>query len=366
MIKVIGYGTLYIFCSTALISFNKYLMHEGRFPFAVTLVLLHNLVGAGLACGLYIAKPSLFPSISDQHQKVPVDRNLFLYGVVPIALMFSCQLVLTNTAYLHSSIAFLQMMKEGNLVLVYILSLIAALETFSWRQVQVLLAVIFATSLTIKGELHFSPTAFTIQGIGQLFESGRIVMQMIVLTAAGRKLDALTYMLFVTPLCVLILGVFVSGLWIYGPVSSIPMPATSDFMEWWPLLVMNGLVAFSLNLAIAMFIKNSSAVSFILAGIFKDGAIVAVGAFVLAEEVSRLQLLGFGIQLLGIVTWSAMKSFPDHFKDGVVKGMCSVMLEGGGPKPRLDPSTKGKVAEPPRSFASAEKSYGTLEEARTR
>merc|ERR1719436_2246107 len=105
-------------------------------------------------------------------------------------------------------------------------------------------------------------------------------------------------MLLVTPLCVGILGIFISFLIYVWPMPHCRLPEVSDIMEWWPVLLVNGLVAFSLNLAIAMFIKNSSAVSFILAGIIKDGAIVAVGAVLLAEEVSSLQLVGFTIQLL--------------------------------------------------------------------
>jgi len=65
------------------------------------------------------------------------------------------QLGPSNTAYTRLSAAFLQMMKEAHTVLVYVLSLIAALEIFSWRHVQILICVIRATTVTINGEFHF-------------------------------------------------------------------------------------------------------------------------------------------------------------------------------------------------------------------
>lgn len=350
-------------------------MHEGRFPYAVALVLIHNVIGAGLASLIYLVKPSLFPSLNDRPEttpeKAPVDKKLILYGIAPIALIFCFQLVLTNTAYLHSSIAFLQMMKEGNLVLVYLLSLAAALEVFSWRHVQVLLIVVFATTLTIKGELHFSLLAFAMQGTGQLFESVRIVLQMLVLTSAGQKLDALTYMLLVTPICVAVLTVFIFGLIYFGPLPHCRLPEVSTIVEWTPVLLLNGLVAFSLNIAIALFIKNSSAVSFILAGIVKDAAIVALGFFLFAEDVSSLQMVGFSVQLLAIVTWSMMKSFPEQFQDGIFRGVWTVLQDHQAYRDRAIASSlacnvpeiesvKQKMLPPPRQPGD-EHSYGALE-----
>merc|ERR1719272_313456 len=89
--------------------------------------------------------PSLFPSLTDPARRVVVDRDLILKGALPIALFFSGQLVLSNTAYLHSSVAFLQMMKEANIILVYTFSLMVALERFSWRSIKILICVLVAT-----------------------------------------------------------------------------------------------------------------------------------------------------------------------------------------------------------------------------
>merc|ERR1719310_2631713 len=178
-----------------MIAFNKYLMHEGRFPYATTMVLIHSGFSAFCALMLFLIKPSLFPSLTDPDQKVSIDRSLILHGALPIAFLFSIQLVLSNTAYLHSSLAFLQMMKESNLVLVYVFSLIAALETFGWNKILLIAMIIFATMLTIHGELNFSWTGFCIQGSGQLFESAKIVMQAVLLSSAGHKLDVLTYVM---------------------------------------------------------------------------------------------------------------------------------------------------------------------------
>jgi hypothetical protein len=342
-IHVGSLGLGYVACSAGLIAYNKYLIHEDRFPYAICLVFIHAIFCSACAGMLYLVMPSLFPSLSDPAKKVEVDSSLILNGALPIAVLFAAQLVLTNTAYLHSSVAFLQMMKEANLVLVYVLSLMASLEKFSWRSVGILVFIVFATTMTIHGEVNFSWTGFAIQGVGQIFECCKIVLQAMLLSSAGRKLDALTYVLLVMPLCALVLGIGM-GLLMAFPHSHFLTPEWHHLVQWWPHLLGNACVAFALNVVIALFVKHSSAVSFILAGIVKDAMIVAAGTFFFHEIVSFVQAVGFGLQLSGIMLWSTIKSFPERFNDGIVAGFSSLAC---GTQP-----IKGKTAFGKDSYGS--------------
>jgi len=334
-ISIVLAGLLYIGVSATLINFNKYLIKPNRFPYSSALVLLHTMMGSCLSGGLFLIKPSLFPSITDSAAKVSIDRRLILRGAAPIAIFFAIQLVLTNTAYLHSSVAFLQMMKEANVVLVYGFSLIAALETFSGRHAQVLVCVLLATTLTIQGELHFSLAGFLIQASGQIFESLRIVLQGVLLT--GKKLDPMTYQLLISPLCFLFLASFMGCASFAGPsMSKLGLPPMSLVIAWWPILLANGLVAFALNVSIALFMKMSSPVSFVLAGIVKDCAIVSVSALFMHEDISGQQIIGFSLQLCAILLWSLMKRFPEEFENGMAAGLLSVLLGSGSSESKIE------------------------------
>jgi hypothetical protein len=325
MIFVSCLGAGYIFCSSGLIAYNKFLMDEDRFPYAASLVLIHAVFCSCCAAILYLVKPSWFPSLSDPAKKVAIDGDLILKGAMPIAFFFSVQLVLSNTAYMHSSLAFLQMLKEANLVLVYVFSLIACLEKFSWRSVGVLGLVCFATALTIHGEVNFSWTGFCIQGISQLFECCKIVLQAVLLSSAGRKLDALTYVLIVMPICAVFLAGGIAALHVF-PHEHFLVPDFHHLVQWWPHLLANACIAFVLNVVIALFIKYAAAVAFILAGILKDAMIVAVSAFFLKEVVTGIQTFGFALQLAAICLWSMIKTFPDRFENGIVQGFHGLVL----------------------------------------
>lgn len=83
---------------------------------------------------------------------------------------------------------------------------------------------------------------------------------------------------------------------------------------------MNAAVAFCLNITIAFYIKHTSGVSFILAGVAKDVMIVIAGAILFKEHVSALQTFAFTLQIGGVFTWSLVKTFPKNFDDGLVNG----------------------------------------------
>ena len=347
MALVFGLGVGYIATSAGLISYNKFLISEGRFPYAVPLVLCHAIFCSVMAGLLYLVFPSLFPSLTDPERKVAVDRDLILKGALPIAIFFAGQLALSNTAYLHSSVAFLQMMKEANLALVYTFSLAVALEKFHWRSASILVLVVFATALTIHGELFFSWTGFFFQGSSQLFECTKIVLQAMLLSSAGKKLDALTYVMLVMPLCAVFLSMMLGVLiWVH-PNEHMAVPDWNTVMLWKGHLFMNSCVAFCLNVVIALFVKHSSAVAFILAGVVKDAMIVFAGVVVLSEVISGLQTFGFIMQLGLIMVYSLAKTFPDKFEPGIMTGLSWVFF-GTNPTP---------------SAKALEKDYGSLESA---
>jgi len=112
---------LYIVNSSGLIAYNKFLMSEGRFPFSIALVMCHMLVCSIFSGTLYCVRPDLFPALHNKDNAQNIRK--FMYWILPISVAFAGTLVLSNQAYLYCSLAFLQMMKEGNLILVYVASL---------------------------------------------------------------------------------------------------------------------------------------------------------------------------------------------------------------------------------------------------
>lgn len=337
---------LYILLSSSIIAFNRHLLQPERFPYAIALVWAHCVFCSIMAVLLYLVCPHLFPSLSDPAKKVTLDRSLFLHGLLPVALCFSGQLALSNSALKYSSVSFLQMMKQFNIVLVYALSLCVATEKFGWRSAGLLTIVVFATSVTVHGEMHFSWDGFVYQASSQLFECTRIVLTAVLLTSAGKKLDVLTYVMVVMPLCLITLSAALGLLVYFSPNPTHYMPPGDLILQWMPMLIANCCVAFSLNVAMAFLVKYSDAVVYMLSGILKDVFIVAVASVVLSEEVSAIQWAAFAVQCLTILVYSAQKTYPDKFDTGIIDGMKFVLFS-------IEPPESTKVSKDALSYGSA-------------
>ena len=163
-----------------------------------------------------------------------------------------------------------------------------------------------------------------------LCEGLKLTLQSYSLSSAGRRLDALTYVLLVAPMVLAVLGAMVLGLQVAWPgcPEALRLPPWHVVVQYRWLLIGNGVLAFAMNVSHALFIKNSSAITFILTGVvLKDVVIVSVASVVLGELLSGTQVLGFGMQLLGIFLWSMMKAAPQLSSVGAEPGRASVQWE---------------------------------------
>lgn len=324
ILNVFLLGSFMILCSAAVINYNKFLI-SGRFPFPTHLVLCHMASGSIFSGLTLLMAPSLFPSFQDPARRAEINGKFLFSRVMPIALLFAASLVLSNVAYLYASVSFLQMMKQSNVVIVYVLSFFCGLEVLRARNLLILLFILTCTTMTITGEMNFSLKGTLIQGSCQVFESIRLVLQSILLGGA-MKLDALTYNLFVMPFCfcsiAVLLGIDYVSPGLFG--KDLQTPARSDFLANWYLLLPNFAIAFMLNIAIALFIKRSSALSMVMASLIKDASVVIVSVVLMSDAISQQQVIFFSLQLFGIFTWSMTKTFPEKFENGLLNGFIAL------------------------------------------
>lgn len=363
-LELVLFGGCYIASSACLINFNKWLLNEDRFPYPLYLVLYHSILTTLLALILFLFSPSLFPSVTRAGPATAlVTRRWMLWSGMPIAFFFSAQLVLSNTSYMHSSVAFLQMMKESNMVFVYILSLLFALEVFSLSSVQVLVALFAATLMTVHGELSFSAIGFRIQATSQVFESIKVTLQGYLLSGEG-KMDAMSYALLIMPLCGMLLSFALVVLEVLNRFvpellgMHLQLPAAGRIHQWWPQLLLNGAVAFMLNVVTALFLRRGSPVAFVMAGMLKDMCIVLTSVFLMSEKISRMQACGFALQLLLILAYAVVKRHPERFHAGVLKGCVGAVRDGSLDPPKTAAQEKEEGRAQPDG--SPQKTYGSV------
>eukprot|EP00413_Alexandrium_margalefii_P029875 CAMPEP_0204578114 /NCGR_PEP_ID=MMETSP0661-20131031/42738_1 /ASSEMBLY_ACC=CAM_ASM_000606 /TAXON_ID=109239 /ORGANISM="Alexandrium margalefi, Strain AMGDE01CS-322" /LENGTH=352 /DNA_ID=CAMNT_0051587015 /DNA_START=57 /DNA_END=1115 /DNA_ORIENTATION=+ len=326
-----GFCLLYIIVSTGLIRYNKLMMRKDHFPHALALSACHMLVCSVLCTSLYVVRPSMFPGMETSKGQ----RLGLMKWFVPIGLCFAVMLFGSNQAYVYCSVTFLQFMKEANVMLVFVFSCFVGLQSFTRLRCLVIAWVIFGATLTVSGEVHFKWIGFIFQGVSQLAEVTRMIMGEFVLT--GRKMDPLTYNMFLAPICLAVLIVANAAHWSPGTLE--------DFAEWWPLILGNACLAFCLNILVATVIKECSAVGFVLTGLIKDIVIVIFSAVAFHEHVTRKQAEAFIITIFGVFFWSYMKIYPDASLVRMLERLLCMQHEAPSEKKALLPKDPPSRAE---------------------
>jgi len=311
----------YIVCSAALINYNKFLMHEDRFPHSIALTWLHMASNFCISCLLYACFGTrLYPTIST----IGDAPGSMMKKLVPLSLCFAVSIVLSNEAYMYCSVPFLQMCKELNVALVYCLSLAVGLEIFHVRTGMILLVVCIGCGMAIHGEMRFSMVGFMIQFTGQCAEAIKIVTQQIMMQ--GSKLDPLTMVLIMSPLCLVTLSIMLCFMW-----------EPNILAHGWALshhLAMNCACAFALNVAVASVIKYASGTAFVLAGVVKDISIVVAASLFFTALISPIQWVGFCIAVGAIGMHSLLKSLPNAAEKRGIVGTMYLAFSGRGDLPR--------------------------------
>lgn len=304
-------GLLYIIVSAAMIESNKWLMLEGNYPYPTALCVFHMLTSSVLSFALWVIAPGFFTGMA----KLRIDRA-FLGKFLPIGIAYSGTLVLSNLAYKYCSVAFIQMVKEGNIVLIYLASMLLGLECFSKTGAFLLLLVSVGAGTAVYGEINFSVFGLFVQMSSQIFEVMKILTQTILMSAKGHRLDPLSMVLFMSPISLMMISIFFLACH-YDQLDQV----RHDTIRMWPFLALSSLVAFSLNVVVAMAIWMFSSVGYMLAGVTKDIAIVVSSAIIFQDAITGTQGRGFSLALIGVVAYSSYKMNIDCFQeDSILKG----------------------------------------------
>jgi drug/metabolite transporter (DMT)-like permease len=300
IISVLFTCSIYVVLSGGLINFNKYLVHKGRFPHPMQLTACHMLGGIILSGITYLIRPSMMPAMkTTQGKKLTVYKYL-----IPVGGLFAIMLFCSNSAYIYCSVAFLQFMKEANIILVFCISCLVGLQQVNRQRIVVIAWIILGSALCVSGDVHFALMGFIFQLCSQFAECSRAVLNEIVLNG-DLKLDPLTYTLLVSPVCLVVLVIGSAITW-----NSEVIP---DFVKMWPWIIPNSCLAFLLNVWIYTVIQTTSAVGFIITGVVKDIVLVAFSAAVFTEhEITTQQWICFMVTLSGVFFWSLMKVAPQH------------------------------------------------------
>ncbi|KAF5981682.1 triose-phosphate transporter [Fusarium coicis] len=135
----------------------------------------------------------------DGRHDLPKTWTFFLATVLPIGIASSGSLVCSNLAYLHLSVALIQMLKAASPFTVLIAQMLFGLTSPTRAQIINILIIVFGVAIASAGTLDFSFIGFLFQFGGLGFEAVRVVLIEILLSREGLKMDAITGLYYAAP-----------------------------------------------------------------------------------------------------------------------------------------------------------------------
>lgn len=189
-----------------------------------------------------------------------VQREIYVKSILPIAVLFSGSLILSNSAYLTLSVSFIQMLKAFTPVAIVITSAVFKIQALNTKLLAIVVLISTGCALAAYGEIDFSMVGFLFQTSAVVFESSRLVMIEVLLR--GLKMDPLVSLHYYAPICSIINACFLpftEGLAPFRELARIgPL-----------ILFTNAATAFGLNVAAVFLIGTAGGLVLTLAGVFK-------------------------------------------------------------------------------------------------
>eukprot|EP00927_Polykrikos_kofoidii_P053430 TRINITY_DN4796_c0_g1_i1.p1 TRINITY_DN4796_c0_g1~~TRINITY_DN4796_c0_g1_i1.p1 ORF type:complete len:425 (+),score=51.93 TRINITY_DN4796_c0_g1_i1:104-1276(+) len=263
-----------------------------------------------------------------------IDAKTIGGKLLPVAACFALTLALGNRAYMHSSVSFIQMIKASHGPMTYIFSVFLGTESFLRSKFELTFLIGLGVVLSVTGELRFSSIGFVCQVFASITESSRVALIGLLLNRVGLRMSPLMALSYYAPLCFLLLLPFVA-------LTEQP----EDWAAWrheleskvgYSWVVLNGLLAFALNVIVVLLIQRTSAIVYILCGIAKDIMIVVISVSCLSAPISFQQVVGYAVALGGIQIFNQVgKRTMEFEKHGTLRATLGLLQQLVFPSKRV-------------------------------
>jgi len=278
--------------SIAVILANKWLLAYSGFPYPLSLTLWHMFICStvGFLC------VRVFKLVKSHN--MPMSE--YMRRVVPIGILYAASLWLSNSAYLYLSVSFIQMTKSLMPGLVYSCGIALGTEKFSSSSALNMLLIAFGVLVCAIGEANLVMKGLIQQLVALLFEAARLTLVQILMAGKGIKLNPLQSLYYVSPACLLCLLVPFSFVELQELLRDPPVIYPAVFLG-------NGMIAFSLNLAVFLLIGKTSALTMNIAGVIKDWLLIFFSYSVFHAPVTRLNMIGYIFCCSGVAVYNYQK-----------------------------------------------------------
>ncbi|KAI0520220.1 hypothetical protein KFK09_007691 [Dendrobium nobile] len=285
------------FSNIGVLLLNKYLLSIYGYRYPIFLTMIHM-----VSCSLYslaaIRWLRLVPlqSVSSRKQ---------LFKIAALSGIFCFSVVCGNTSLRYLPISFNQAVGATTPFFTAIFSLLITCQRESGAVYLALLPVVLGIVVASNSEPLFHLFGFLVCIGSTAGRALKSVVQGILLTSEGEKLNSMNLLMYMSPIAaVMLLPV---TLWMEGNIAGTTAAKAAEDPRLLFFLFVNATVAYLVNLTNFLVTKHTSALTLQVLGNAKAAVAAVVSVLIFRNPVTVMGMTGFGITVFGVVLYSEAK-----------------------------------------------------------
>ncbi|KAG2723837.1 hypothetical protein I3760_02G189300 [Carya illinoinensis] len=276
---------------------NKYLLSNYGFKYPIFLTMCH-MTACSLLSYVAIAWMKIVPMQT-------IRSRVQFFKISALSLVFCVSVVFGNVSLRFLPVSFNQAIGATTPFFTAVFAYLMTLKREAWLTYVTLIPVVTGVIIASGGEPSFHLFGFIFCVAATAARALKSVLQGILLSSEGEKLNSMNLLLYMAPIAVVFL--LPATLIMEENVVGITLAlARDDFKIIWYLLF-NSALAYFVNLTNFLVTKHTSALTLQVLGNAKGAVAVVVSILIFRNPVSVTGMLGYALTVFGVILYSEAK-----------------------------------------------------------
>ncbi|CAM8970640.1 unnamed protein product [Rhodiola kirilowii] len=293
----IGLVTSWYSSNIGVLLLNKYLLSNYGFKYPIFLTMCHM-----TACSLfsYVAVAWL--------KMVPMQTirsRVQFMKIAALSLVFCASVVSGNISLRYLPVSFNQAIGATTPFFTAVFAYLMTMKKEAWLTYVTLIPVVVGVIIASGGEPSFHLFGFLMCVGATAARALKSVLQGILLSSEGEKLNSMNLLLYMAPIAVVLL--LPATLFMEDNVIGITLALARDDIRIIWLLAFNSSLAYFVNLTNFLVTKHTSALTLQVLGNAKGAVAVVVSIMIFKNPVSLTGMLGYTLTVFGVILYGEAK-----------------------------------------------------------
>ncbi|MBA0571996.1 hypothetical protein Golob_002363 [Gossypium lobatum] len=293
----IGLVTAWYSSNIGVLLLNKYLLSNYGFKYPIFLTMCH-MTACSLLSYIAIAWMKMVPMQT-------IRSRVQFFKISALSLVFCVSVVFGNISLRFLPVSFNQAVGATTPFFTAVFAYLMTLKREAWLTYLTLVPVVAGVIIASGGEPSFHLFGFIMCISATAARALKTVLQGILLSSEGEKLNSMNLLLYMAPMAVVFL--LPATLIMEENVVGITLALARDDIKIIWYLLFNSALAYFVNLTNFLVTKHTSALTLQVLGNAKGAVAVVVSILIFRNPVSVTGMLGYTLTVFGVILYSEAK-----------------------------------------------------------